>query len=280
MYQQRHDLPSHRPLILLTNDDGIASPGLVAAADALYDLGELLIVAPATQQTGMGRSSPPIDSGAVEVISLRVRGFPVTAHALTGSPAQAVTYGFLALAERRPDLVVSGINYGENLGTSVTVSGTVGAALEAAEHGVPGLAVSLETIKAYHYSPGVDVNWAAAIHFTGLIAAAILERELPFDVDVLKADIPAEATPETPWRVTRQSRQAYYEVYRAAEQPPDEMLVRLDYDIRVDWASIHPESDIYAFAKDRVVAVTPLSRDLTSRTDLTMLERTIRKGQE
>jgi 5'-nucleotidase len=281
-------LSVERPLILLTNDDGIDSPGLVAAAEGLYDLGELLIVAPATQQTGMGRSSPPVadEDGTVNEVLLHVLGYPVKAYALTGSPAQAVTYGILVIAGRRPDLVVSGINYGENLGTSVTVSGTVGAALEAAEYGVPGLAVSLETIKEYHYDLGTDVNWTAATYFTGVFAQALLPspheagqgRNLPFDVDVLKVDVPADATPETAWRVTRQSRQAYYEVFRAADQPANGNLVRLDYDVRVDWPSVHPDSDIHAFAKDRLVAVTPLSRELTSRTDLVDLERLLRES--
>ncbi len=256
---------SIRPLILLTNDDGIRSPGLQAAAEAICDLGDLLIVAPATQQTGMGRAITAAGGGVVTAESLRVGCQDVTVYALTCSPALAVTYGTLALAERRPDLVVSGINYGENLGTSVTVSGTVGAALQAAELGIPGLAVSLEVDREYHYNHGDGVHWAAAAHFTRQFTQAILRAQLPFDVDVLKLDVPAEATAETPWRLTRQSRQPYYRVLPPAQRLGPGPMVRLGYEVYINWATLEPDSDIYAFARDRVVSVTPLSQDLTAR---------------
>ncbi len=260
-----------RPLILLTNDDGIASPGLAAAAAALCDLGELLIVAPATQQTGMGRASPAIAGGAVCEEVVNARGRELAAYSLMGSPAQAVAYAVLVLAPRQPDLVVSGINYGENPGTAVT--GSVGAALQAAELGIPGLAVSLETKKIYHLEYGHDVDWSAAMHFAHCFARAILQEELPFDVDVLKIDVPAEATPATPWRVTRQSRQPYYTMFRVPDQQGDAGLVYLDYEVKPPWEKVERDSDIYVFAKERAVTVTPLSQDLTSRVDLMQLER-------
>lgn len=265
-----------RPLILLTNDDGIRSPGLQAAAKAICDLGELLIVAPASQQTGMGRAIPPVVNGMVTVEILRVGCLDMAIYALTGSPAQAVTYGSLALADRRPDLVVSGINYGENLGTSVTVSGTVGAALQAAELGIPGLAISLEVDRAYHYNHGDGVNWAAAAHFTRRFAQAMLAAQLPLDVDVLKIDVPAEATTETPWRLTRQSRQSYYRVLPPAQRPGAGPMVRLDYEVYIDWATLEPDSDIWTFVRDRMVAVTPLSQDLTARVDFVGLGKLLR----
>ena len=268
-----------RPLILLTNDDGIRSPGLLAAAEALCDLGELLIVAPATQQTGMGRGSPPVADGAVTEEHLQIGCTDVTIFALTGSPSQAVTYAVLVLADRRPDLVVSGINYGENLGTTVTVSGTVGAALQAADMGIPGLAVSLETDRAYHYNHGDGVDWGVAAEFTRRFARAMLARQLPFDADVLKIDVPADATPQTPWRLTRQSRQSFYRMLPPASRPGPGPLVPLDYEIHVDWATLEPDSDIWAFARDRVVSVTPLSQDLTARVSFGVLDGMLREAQ-
>ena len=260
-----------KPLILVTNDDGVRSPGLSAAAEAVCDLGELLIVAPATQQTGMGRGIPRVDEGNVTEEHLSVDCKDVVAYGLTGSPALAVLYGVLVLATRKPDIVVSGINYGENLGTSVTSSGTVGAALQAAELGIAGLAVSLETDKAYHFRHGHDVDWHAAAYFTHYFAQALLCRQLPFDVDVLKIDIPTGATPETGWRVTRQSRQSYYRVLPPRQRPLAGELVRLDYKVDVNWDSLESDSDIQAFARDRLVSVTPLSHELTSRTNLETL---------
>ena len=273
-----------RPLILLTNDDGIRSPGLLAVASAVCDLGDLLMVAPAEQQTGMSRAVMATSGRRISSIRLPVGCQEQPAYAIEGTPAQAVTYGILALAPhlhgRRPDLVISGINYGENLGTTVTASGTVGAALQAAEMGVLGLAVSLETDKAYHYNHGQDVDWSAAAHFTRLCAESMLAADragrLPGDVDVIKVDVPCDATPATPWRLTRQSRQSYYMELPPAQPQLDGVLPLLDYHIAIDWATLEPDSDIWAFARDRIVSVTPLSQDLTARVDVAGLERELR----
>ena len=269
-----------RPLILLTNDDGIRSPGLLAVAEAVCDLGDLLMVAPATQQTGMGRGIPPVIGGQIRREEVTVGCQAMPAYSLTGSPALAVIYGVLALAPhvygRRPDLLISGINYGENLGTCVTSSGTVGAALQAAEMGILGLAASLETDQAYHFNHGRDVHWDVAARITRHFAGAMLAKQLPFDVDVLKIDVPSDATPETPWRLTRQARQSYYVNYPPANFSPEGDLVQLDYGVSVDWARLESDSDIYAFTKDRVIAVTPLSQELTARVDLGMLDKLLR----
>jgi 5'-nucleotidase len=261
-------------LILLTNDDGILSPGLLAAAGALAGLGDLLIVAPATQQTGMGRSMPAIANSQVSRETLLLDGRPVEAYAVPGTPAQAVLYAVLVLAPRRPALAVAGINYGENLGSIITGSGTVGAALEAAAAGIPALAVSLETDKAYHYVHGADVSWDTAVAVTRRLAEAVLARALPFDVDVLNVNLPAGAAADTPWRITRQSRQPYFENFRAA-QGDRFSLADLDYRVNIHWDSLEPDSDIRAFASDRVISITPLSIDLTARVDLEALAGTL-----
>jgi len=269
---------SGKPLILVTNDDGVHSPGLLAAAEAVSDLGELLIAAPALGQSAMGRAAPDIRAKSIQRHTLTINGKDVPAYAIPGTPAQAVIYSMLVLAGRRPDLVISGINYGENLGTLVTVSGTVGAALEAGVAGVPALAVSLETDKVYHRSLGQGLDWRAAAHATRQMARYVLQNSLPFDVDVLKIEIPANATAETPWRMTRQSRQPWFVTFALAEAAASEdEMIDLDYRNSVSWESLEPDSDIHAFALDRVIALTPLSVDLTSRTDLTALQESLRR---
>ncbi|OQA42027.1 MAG: 5'-nucleotidase SurE [Chloroflexi bacterium ADurb.Bin325] len=271
------DSSGGRPLILLTNDDGILSPGLRAAAEALCVLGELLIVAPAEQQTGMGRAMPALDGDArLQTRRLALACQDVQVYTLNASPAQAVLFGVLAIAQRRPALVVSGINHGENLGTAVTASGTVGAALMAAELGIPGLAVSFETEIVYHFDYAHKLDWAAPAYFTRLFARAMLDARLPFDVDVLKIDVPGEATAETPWRITRQSKQPYYESLAPEQRFAAGPLRPLNYRVFVNWDTLEPDSDISVFARDRQVAVTPLSHDLTARTDLAALEARLR----
>jgi 5'-nucleotidase len=192
-----------RPLILLTNDDGIDSPGLAAAAAALDVVGDLLIVAPSVQQSGMGRSFPNTNDGRLVETTVSFDGQRWKAYRANASPAQCVQHGALELADRPLGLAVSGINYGENVGTGVTASGTVGAALEAASYGVPTLAVSLEVDPSMHFTNDSSVNFGPAIHFTRLFACRWLAVERPPDVDVLKIDIPASATPDTPWRTPR-----------------------------------------------------------------------------
>lgn len=268
------------PLIFVTNDDGIHSPGLRAAVEAVLNLGDVLVVAPTHQQTSMGRSLPSNTDGILHPIPYQVRGRKVPAYHINGSPAQAVMYGLLFLCDdRRPDVLVAGINYGENLGTGITISGTVGAALQSANMGIPGLAISLETDKAFHYHHG-EVEWDTAIHFTRLFTRHLLAGHLPPDVDVLKVDVPRDATPETPWRVTRLSRHPYYAAYLETPAPEGAIGGRLSYRVAADPARLEPDSDIYAFLVDRVVTVVPLSLDLTSRVDLRALDSLLRDGAE
>lgn len=254
------------PLILITNDDGIDSPGLLAAVRAVRGLGDVLVVAPTRQWSGAGRSFARETTGAIALRTLEVDGEPVPAFAVDGSPAQVVLHALLELAPRPPDLLVVGINYGENPGADVTCSGTVGAALQGASCGVPALAVSLQAPKEVHINLSDKVDFTVAAHFTRFFARRMLAVALPFDVDVLKVDVPDCATPETPWRLTRQSRRTYFRPVpprRSDLSQPG----RMDYEAAWDVRDLELDSDIYALAVDRVVAVTPLSLDLTSRAD-------------
>ena len=141
-----------KPQILLTNDDGIRSPGLWAAAASLSDLGFVTVTAPREQSSGAGRSLPNTSDGIIQLEQVQVNGQEWSVYAVGGSPAQSVLHGVYEVLKFKPDLVVSGINYGENVATGVTISGTVGAALEAASLGIPALAVSLEADSKYHLS--------------------------------------------------------------------------------------------------------------------------------
>jgi 5'-nucleotidase len=142
--------------------------------------------------------------------------------------------------------------------------------LEAANWGIPALAISLETDKEYYYSHSDAVDLSAAEHFTREFARRMLATSLPPDVDVLKVDIPSDATPQTPWRVTRVSRQPYFHPV----QRPDRLA--LDIEIRMDMETLELDSDVYALRVARQVSVTPLSVDLSSRMDRRRLEAMLR----
>jgi len=259
------------PLIFVTNDDGIQSPGLKAAVEAVLPLGDVLVVAPSEQQTSMGRSMPPTD-GILHPIAYEVNGVQVPAYHIAGAPAQAVLYGILVLCgERIPDVLVSGVNYGENLGSGITISGTVGAALQGASMGISSLAVSLETSHEFHYHHG-DVDWRTAVHFTRMFTERLLACRMPFDVDVLNVDIPSDATENTPWELTRLSRHSYYESYMESSWGGRLLGGKLDYRVGVRPEELEPGTDIHAFLVERVVSVTLLSLDMTSRADFKHLK--------
>ena len=252
-----------RPLILITNDDGIDSPGLHAVVQAVQDLGELLIMAPSTQQTGASRSySTTADKTIIKThVPLKNGSYP--AHQARVSPAQAVALAVRELAQRPIDLCISGINFGENVGSGVTISGTVGAAIEAACCGVPALAMSLQTPIEYHLIHSDTVDFTVAGYFTRYFAAQVLERGLPAQVDLLKIDVPATATPDTPWRAARISRQRYYQA-PPTDGKANRVVNRFTYQPYVDTERVERDSDIYVFAVDKEIAVTPMSIDLTA----------------
>src|SRR5690348_4311153 len=163
------------PLILVTNDDGLLSPGLHAAAEAVADLGDLLIAAPATQQTAMSRAFVrDARAGVIERVELHVAGRTVAGYAISGSPVMAVTHAVLELADRPIRLCISGVNYGENIGGTIAMSGTVGAALEADAYGIPGIAAAI-TAQVSEWRSFGAIDWTAVKHFTRLLARQVLD---------------------------------------------------------------------------------------------------------
>ena len=266
-----------KPQILLTNDDGIRSPGLWAAAEALAELGYVWVAAPRDQWSGAGRSMPSTSEGRIDEQQMTVHGKDWTVYAIGGTPAQVIQHALLELLPEPPALAVAGINYGENVGSGVTISGTVGAALEAAAFGIPGLAISLETAREHHLSYSSDVQFSTAAHFTNYFARKLLAGKFPPDVDVLKVDVPDDATPNTEWRITRMSRSRYYLPVKPAREKLSDSA-RVGYQMGVDTERLEKDSDVYALRVGRVVSVTPLSLDLTSRLDLEAWNKVFRDG--
>jgi 5'-nucleotidase len=268
-------MSTDKPLILFTNDDGIDSPGLRAVVEAFADSAELLVVAPQAQQSGMGRSMPSSSEGRIIEQEMTIAGQSLTVYGVDGSPAQAVQHGMMELAKREPALVVSGINYGENTGNGVTISGTVGAALEAASFGIPAIAVSQQTPVDLHLSYSNAVDFSAAAHFTRQFGLWLMTHNRPEDVEILKLDVPAQATLETPWRITRLSRNRVYWPTRPERVALDE-IGRVGYAYDTDPSQAEPNSDVYAVLHEGVISLTPMTLDMTARVDLKQMEQMIR----
>ncbi|MCE5258376.1 MAG: hypothetical protein LLG44_04855 [Chloroflexi bacterium] len=250
-----------KPLLLLTNDDGIYSPGLAALARSLSDLGDILIAAPLQQQSGVGRSL--IGSGTIQPVELNLGFEPLGVYAVEGTPALSVRTGVVVLTPRPVTLVVAGINYGENIGVGITVSGTLGAAIEAAGYQVPSLAVSLETDVAHHFTHSNAIDFSVAAGFARRAVIKALSVGFPPGVDVVKLDIPCDAVPQTPWKWTNLTHQRYFES-TLVETAPGQVQIK-GYERMIDLANLEADSDAHALLIDRVVSVCPLTIDLSAK---------------
>ena len=266
---------NEKPQILLTNDDGIRSPGLWAAAEALSSLGFVTVVAPREEQSGSGRGFPSSSDGVITEEQVEINGKSWKVFAVGGSPAQAVQHAILELMPRKPDLVVAGINFGENIGSGVTISGTVGAALEGAAFGIHALAISLETKYHFRHPRSNEVDFSTAAHFTNYFGDKLLSSNKIDDVDVLKVEIPMTATQDTAWKTTRIAREKYFVPVKPKrkrlEEPASLGFRRIE-----ETDHFQSGTDAYALRVEAVVSVTPLSLDLTSRIDLKKLEKAFR----
>ncbi|MCL4258147.1 MAG: hypothetical protein KJZ53_06410, partial [Anaerolineales bacterium] len=229
------------------------------------------------QSSGMGRSMPSSSDGIITTQTLTVHGNEWTIYAVGGTPAQVVQHAILEIMPPfTPDLVVAGVNYGTNFGTGVTISGTVGAALEGASYNVPALAVSLETEHKYHLTHSTEIDFKPAAYFTAYFAQKLLTRQFPEDMQVLKIEVPARASIHTEWEMTRLSRMRFY----AATAPQRKSWNEpgsTGYAEPTDTSIFAPGTDVHATLIEGKVAVTPISLDMTAHVDFAALEKSLRE---
>lgn len=251
--------------ILLTNDDGIYSTGLRAAVKVLSELGEVYVVAPLFQRSASGRAMTlhrPIRAKLIEVPGAKM------AYGIDGTPTDCVIFALARFGEF--DLAVSGINLGENLSTEITVSGTASAAIEAATHGIPSIAVSLEVDWKKTLGEGEGIDFSVASHFLKRVARAVLKRGLPEGVDMLNVNVPGNATPETPVAITRLARKRYSPTIEERVDPRGHPYYWI---VGRKCEKFEPGTDAYALKVERNVSVTPINIDMTARADFEELAR-------
>jgi 5'-nucleotidase len=226
--------------ILLTNDDGIFAPGLAAAKKALQPLGDVFVVAPLHEQSASSHSitlNKP----------LRVKEMAGLGFAVSGTPADCV---FMAteviLRDRKPDLVVSGINAGANLGIDVIYSGTVAAALEGAYRGTSAIAISQV---GYH-----DLDYTLAAAFLSPLAAHVLSHPLPAET-ILNVNVPKKAQLPLRYRLSEIGRHSYADVIEERHDPRGKPY----YWIGGTWAGFQkiPGTDCVAIGEG-LISITPL----------------------
>ena len=264
--------------ILLTNDDGVDSPGIWAAANELSNLGRVIIAAPRTQQTGTGRGYFGFATdGSIQKETRVHKNCEFEVYSINSTPATVVLQAILEILPEKPDLVVSGINYGENFCIDLTSSGTVGAALESASFDIPTIAISMETVDNLWFEYTDKVDFSVSAFFARLFGQILLNQAMPEDVSILNINVPGNASRETPWRTTRLSPHHYYQRY--IERKGDlnsSASMNATIQIPVNESS---DTDIYAVKIDKIVSVTPISMDLTARVDLKYLENLLKNSQ-
>jgi 5'-nucleotidase len=242
------------PKILVTNDDGVQSPGIHALAAALEPLGEVLVVAPHAESSAIGHA-------LTLRRPLRIDTHKPGYHAVDGTPTDCVNLGIAVLMNNElPDLVVSGINTGWNLGDDVTYSGTVAGALEGALLGVPAIAISLARSRDRVFDFGPSAQAAATL------AELVLRHGLP-DRTFLNVNVP-RGIPRG-FKRTIQGKRNHITKISERIDPRGQAYYWIEEGID-EWTA-HDRSDYHA-CKERYISVSLLSPDMTAYAALDQLE--------
>jgi 5'-nucleotidase len=246
---------SERPLILVTNDDGVHAPGIRALAAGLDGAGEVWLVAPDREASASSQSLTLKHPLRAEKVDSEV-------FAVDGTPADCVNLGVVHVLTELPDLVVSGINKGYNLGDDVTYSGTVGGALEGALLGTPGIAVSLQRT-------GEPFDFGPAAAATERIAAQVLRHGLPART-LLNVNVP-RGVPKGA-RVTVQGMRNHVTRVAASMDPRGRPYYWIEEG--EDTYAERERADHVA-VREGYVSVTPLQPDLTAHAALALVEKLV-----
>ena len=236
-----------KPLILVSNDDGIHSEGIIALGEALQSLGEVVTVAPDRERSAVSHS-------LTLHRPLRVEPLGPGRFAVNGTPTDCVNLAVNGVLPRRPTLVVSGINKGANLGDDVTYSGTVSAAMEGTLLGVPSLAISLLGRGAFRFE--------AAAAFAARLAAWVVERGLPPDT-LLNVNVPAldDGRPVRGFALTRMGRRRYGDAIVEKVDPRGKKYYWIGGE-ELEFAD-EEGTDFHAVSMG-MISVTPIHLDLTN----------------
>lgn len=238
--------------ILITNDDGITAPGIKALEHSLAQVGDVTVVAPDREMSAT--------SQAITLHTpLRIHRIDERHHAIGGTPTDCVILALYHILKQRPDLVVSGINPGGNMGENVVYSGTVGGASEGAVHGVPSFAISLASRKDHDFSHAA----AFAAQLASKILGDGLEPGVCLNVNVPRGEVAGV-------RITRQSQKISQNLVMEQKDPRGRYHYWLDE--TVELSDVEPDSD-YGAILAHEISVTPLLVDRTHYASLNHLSR-------
>ncbi|MFH0966718.1 MAG: 5'/3'-nucleotidase SurE [Methanobacteriota archaeon] len=254
------------PRILLTNDDGINSEGLWAAYEALAPIADVYVCAPATQQSAVGRSVSIFEPLRVNEIIHN----DILAYAVGGKPTDSVIIGLFAL-HLKPDLVVSGINIGENVSAeAVTTSGTVGAALEAANQGIPAIAFSLQVedqAEKFENPRIPSPRFDGSKQVVRDVIVRILKDGFPEETDVVNVNIPSEI--KGGYEVTRLGERLFMTGVEKRLDPRGKPYYWINGPLITD----APEgTDVHSVHKGNI-SITPITLDCTAYAAISSIQK-------
>jgi 5'-nucleotidase len=242
-------------VILVTNDDGVHSPGLIALFKAMKELGEAYIVAPDRERSAVGHSLTLHRPLKVEEMRDHV-------YAVNGTPTDAVVLGVNKVLPQKPDIVVSGINRGGNLGDDITYSGTVSAAIEGTMLNIPSFAVSMPGDKNFHFE--------TAAFFAVIVVRFIEEHNLPYDT-FLNVNVPNLTKDMVKGiKFTRQGKRVYDNSIQEVFSPRGERHYWIGGG--VPYWELAEDTDISA-VEAGYVSVTPVYLDFTNYAALDFLKK-------
>jgi len=251
-----------KPVILITNDDGYGTEGIETLIGALESIGEVWVVAPAFPKSACGHSLTI--TSPLRLIEVKERHYKIE----DGTPTDGI---FVALAtlfkNRKPDLVVSGINSGANMGEDLTYSGTVGGAMEGAIHNIPSIALS-QVLTSFK-EPGRKVDWDRSGQIARQVVQWVLEGQLPINHrTILNINIPNEKD-LIGYKITRAGYRLYLNDIVTNRDPRGQEYY---------WIGLHPlnfreeeETDFWAI-KNSFISITPVRLDITDFNFLTRLK--------
>jgi 5'-nucleotidase len=239
--------------ILLINDDGIESPGLITMKKKLEKLGKVFVIAPGEERSGIGKAIT--SSGYVQIVETRL-GDGSKAFATNGTPADAFLLGLNKILRHPPDLIVAGVNLGPNLGIDDLLnSGTLGAALEAAIHGIPAIAVSYckrEFIDQHADKVRItEGQLEFTVKFAQKIVGYVLKNGMPPGVDVISVNVPENSDCEK-LRVTNLSYVGYRDIWTEEKEGYRIASWKL-----ADYEDSNPETDVHV-VKEGYISITPI----------------------
>jgi 5'-nucleotidase len=250
---------------LICNDDGVTASGIFAAKKAVDDLCDTVVVAPETQQSGIGHALTLYEPLRVKEKLLKDGSI---AYGVSGTPTDAVTIGLFQILDEKPDLMISGINTGFNIGQAeLTTSGTVGAALEAASFGVPTIAISQEVTRdEIKFESGEnDVDFTFAQKMLNKLAKIVLKKGLPEGIDLLNVNIPDNPV-DNEFEVVKLGKRMYVPVMEKRLDPRGQPYYWIGGE---PYTSDEKGTDGYELKVSQKTTITPLKIDLTG--DLNVL---------